>query len=675
MTVSYRVLIRLLLPLVFVYLWLRGRKAPAYRRRWGERLALQSIPVQARDGIIIHCVSVGETIAAKSLIELLLQRYPHLPITLTSMTPTAAAIAEKLFGQQVFHYYLPLDTPGAMRRFLSQLTPRLILLLETEIWPCLLRQAANQRIPVAVVNARMSERSLSSYRKYAWLVGPVWRHITWLAAQTKASQERFVALGCEADKVAVRGNLKHDFQVSPELSEQAKVWRDQLKRPIVLAASTHEGEDEQVLEAFRLLLHDFPQALLILVPRHPERFDAVATQILKNGFNLVRRTDGDRVTAVHQVFLGDSMGELLLWYSIADVAWVGGSLIERGGHNPLEPVATKTPVLSGPHVFNFQEIYDRLQQADAVKMIHDANELARAWKKVLEDSQYRQRLVHNATDVFAQDQGATAAIFEDLAAMLKNNSGGEIARTFKMIATEQPDKDTTIWFDPQLAENCSDAWFEPAHWQNLNKIKGSATGRNTAWFIDAGNTGLLLRHYYRGGLVGKLNKDRFKREAIAASRAMAEFALLLKLRELQLPVPRPAAARYQRASGWGYRADILVEVIPNAQDVYKLLGQRSLEDSEWQALGQAVRLLHQHGVFHSDLNCHNLMLDAQGKAWVVDFDKCEMREQSSDWQQANLQRLLRSLRKEHGKAEAANQPFHWREAVDWPKLIDAYSRI
>ena len=250
MTVWYKLLIRFATPLVFIYLWLRGAKASAYRERWSERLALQKIPPQVRDGIVIHCVSVGETVAARGLIERVLRAYPHLSVTLTSMTPTAAEMALKLFGERVFHSYLPIDTPGAMKRFVSKLNPRLLIVLETEVWPCLLEQCHLRNIPVLVVNARMSERSAKSYQKYAWLLGPIWQRVNFIAAQTNASAERFEALKVPNDKLAVRGNLKHDFQVSDEIHHQAKSWRDELNRPVLVAASTHDGEDAQILEAF-----------------------------------------------------------------------------------------------------------------------------------------------------------------------------------------------------------------------------------------------------------------------------------------------------------------------------------------------------------------------------------------------------------------------------------------
>lgn len=672
MTIWYRLLIRFATPLVFIYLWLRGTKAPAYRQRWVERLAWQQIPPQARDGIVIHCVSVGETVAARGLIEEVIARYPHLPVTLTSMTPTAAELARKLFAERVLHTYLPIDTPGAMKRFFAKLQPRILIILETEVWPCMLQQAQLDSVPVLVVNARMSERSAKGYRKYHWLLGDIWQNVRFVAAQTESSAERFRQLGVATDAVVVRGNLKHDFQVPAELSEQALLWRDAMQRPILVAASTHEGEDALILEAFQQVLNAVPTALLIIVPRHPERFEQVAKLIEQHQLSMVRRSSQQQVHSDHQVYLGDSMGELLLWYAIADAAFVGGSLIERGGHNPLEPIATQTPVISGPHIFNFDEIYQRLIAINGVMMINNAKQLGNAWLSLLTETDSAQRLAANARVEFQGDQGATKAIMHDIQAILPLPQDAQSIRTMFMIKTIQSDAKTIIWYDPAVIESCTNDYFEAGFWRKQNKIKGSATGRSTAFFIDKGTNGLLLRHYYRGGLVGKFNRDRFKREAVAQSRAMAEFALLLKLRELNLPVPKPVAARYVKAPWWGYRADILVEVIPTAQDTFKLLQQRALAKSEWQMIGRTIRQLHDNGVYHSDLNCHNIMLDTDGKGWIVDFDKCSFK-QVGEWREANLQRLLRSFNKELHKAKEANQAFHFDETHDWPLLLQAYN--
>ncbi|MFC0445333.1 lipid IV(A) 3-deoxy-D-manno-octulosonic acid transferase [Pseudidiomarina halophila] len=680
MTLLYRLLIRACLPLVFIYLWLRGRKAPAYRLRWRERLALQTIPANARQGLLIHCVSVGETVAAREFIEQVLARYPQLPVTLSSMTPTASELAQTLFADHVHHLYLPVDTPGAMRRFFDKLAPRVVVVLETEVWPGFLQQAQLHKVPVLLLNARMSEKSQQTYLKYSWLTGPIWQQLTWVAAQNHTSAERFMHLGVASDRIAVRGNLKFDSHVPVDLLARATALKQQLQRPIVLAASTHQGEDELVLKAFTELLDNVPNALLILVPRHPERFAAVAEKVAGKGLSYVRRSAAESPEANNQVWLGDTMGELVFWYAAADVAFVGGSLIKRGGHNPLEPIATHTPVVSGPHVFNFQEIYQRLDGVGGVRWAADADELALQWLDLLNDANLRFTMQRAAVSEFAQDQGATAAMLSDLHQHMMhqvptcNNVTGSTATelpSMKKVTTLKPQGNVEIWYDGEHFDDFSDDYFTADYWRRQDKIKGSATGRSTAWFIAAGEQGMLLRHYYRGGLVGKVNKDRFAREAIANSRAMAEFELLMRLRERQLPVPKPLAARYEKAPVWGYRADILVEIIPQAEDLFKLLGQRQLTAQQWREVGGVIRQFHDAGVYHSDLNCHNIMLDAAGKVWLVDFDKCGFRD-AGEWQQANLARLLRSLHKEAAKAKEAKRDFHWQKERDWPLLTKGY---
>lgn len=669
MTFSYRVIIALLTPVIFAYLWVRGARAPAYRQRWRERLALQPVPPQARDGIVIHCVSVGETVAARGLIEAIIQHYPQLPVTLTAMTPTAAELARQLFGDRVHHAYLPIDTRAAMRRFIDKFAPRLLIILETELWPNLLAQAKQHGSQVMVVNARLSAKSWQSYQRFSWLLGPIWSALDLVVCQHVDTERRFHQLGVARERTVVRGNLKFDCQVPAATMTAAKHWRAERGRPIIVAASTHQGEDAIILQAFTTILADLPSALLIIVPRHPERFREV-TELAQQRFQTLTRSSGNPVTAEQQVLIGDTMGELLFWYAAADVAFVGGSLIARGGHNPLEPIATKTPIISGRHVFNFQPLYDRLEDVKGVRFVADAEQLANCCLSLLKQPVQGQTMAALATEEFATEQGATARVLADIQ-MLFPLTEQPLPRTLKMIDTLNPVAGTEIWFDASLAGSLSNDYFEPSYWQQQGKVLGTASGRASAWFIQHHPQNMLLRHYYRGGLVGKFNRDRFAREALVTSRAMAEFALLLQLRELGLPVPQPIAARYQRAPWWGYRADILVAVIAGAQDLFKLLLQRPLSADQWQAVGAVIRQLHQAGVYHSDLNCHNLMLDEAGKVWIVDFDKCGFRP-AGEWQQANLQRLLRSLLKEQTKAAQGQQSFHWQQTTDWPELMRGY---
>ena len=237
-----------------------------------------------------------------------------------------------------------------------------------------------------------------------------------------------------------------------------------------------------------------------------------------------------------------------------------------------------------------------------------------------------------------------------------------------MIATFTTKRDV-IKFDNDVLPEFEDNFFSAKYWQQKKAIAGNATGRATVWFIQQGDHGMVLRHYYRGGLVGKVNKDKFMREPVERSRAIAEFDLLVKLRNQDLPVPRPIAARMRKVGVMSYTADILVEVIPGAVDVYRLLRERQLNVEQWQSLGAAIRQLHDKNVFHSDLNCHNIMLDDNDKPWIVDFDKCGFRE-PGEWKKENLDRLLRSLKKEKSKYDT----FYWKESRDWPELLTGYEK-
>lgn len=666
---TYSTLISGLKPLIFGYLWFRGRRAPEYRQHWSERTARQPFELAQRDGILIHCVSVGETVAAQSFIKQIIAAYPQLPITLSSMTPTARALAQKLFGDEVFHVYLPIDTRSAMQRFVSGLQPRYVIILETELWPNFLAELKRRQIPCALVNARLSERSAQGYHKYGWLIGEPWLQLDYIATQDSATTTRVLELRVDSNKIATMGNLKYDFQAPSSTLEAGAALKQQWQRPIWVAASTHAGEDEQLLEAHKKVLMRHPDALLILVPRHPERFNQVAKLIESSGLRSCRRSTDGSVSAQHHILLGDSMGELILWYATSHAAFIGGSLIERGGHNPLEAIATQTPVISGSHIFNFTEVYQRLDKANAVLWANSKDEIAAAVNQLLADRSAAEQQAHRAATEFSRESGVTDRLTDTIRARLP--SPPSTIRTISMIRSLNPTSGQTIWFDETYFSSFSAAMFQADYWRERDAIRGAATGRSTAFFVEADKHQLLLRHYYRGGLVGKVNKDRFKRESVEQSRAMAEFSLLLKLRELELPVPNPVAAHFKLAPGWGYRADILVEVIPAAADVFKRLQKDALAADCWQSIGATVKQFHQAGVYHSDLNCHNILVDEQRKVWLVDFDKCGFKS-AGEWQQANLQRLLRSLLKEQKKAAEQSTAFHFDEDRDWPQLLAGY---
>ncbi len=421
----YTGLLYLLLPLALLRLYWRGRRDTGHRQRWRERLGF--VPTLSPGGLWVHAVSVGETRAALPLIRALLDRYPDLPLLVTTTTLTGSRQVREALGERVHHVYAPYDLPGATRRFLQRARPRLAVIMETELWPNLLRQCATAGIPVLLANARLSERSARGYGRIRGLTAALLRDVTLIAAQADADAARFRALG--APRVEVAGNLKYDLALPADLLERGRRLRRDLlgdQRLVWIAASTHAGEDEPILEAFARLRARWPALLLLLVPRHPERFDSVAALCRQRGFAVARRSGRNVCTPDSAVFLGDSMGELLLLYAAADLAFVGGSLVATGGHNVLEPALLGLPVLFGPHMFNFTEAGERLLEAEAAWRVADAGELAAAADRLLSDSELRQIAGQRGQAVVERHRGALAALLGLIERLLcKPSPGGE----------------------------------------------------------------------------------------------------------------------------------------------------------------------------------------------------------------------------------------------------------
>lgn len=421
----YTLLFHLGLPLVALRLFLRGRKAPAYRQRIAERFACK-LPAMRQGGIWVHAVSVGESIAAAPMVKALLKAYPDLPITLTCMTPTGSERIRAMFASEprVQHCYLPYDLPWAAARFLDHVRPKLGIIMETELWPNHIHQCARRGIPVALANARLSERSARGYARFAGLTRPMLEEMSLIAVQTETEAERFRSLGARAQCVQVTGSIKFDLKVDDQLLPRACQLREQwsaLQRPVWIAASTHEGEDALILEAHQRLLQVHGDALLILVPRHPERFDAVHV-LCRERFTTVRRSSGAAVDGRVQVLLGDTMGELMFLYALADITFVGGSLVPTGGHNPLEPAALALPVITGPHVFNFLEISAMLREAGALQQVDDAEGLAAAVRRLIELPQDCRRMGEAGRTVMQANQGALQRLLEALGRLIQTRS-------------------------------------------------------------------------------------------------------------------------------------------------------------------------------------------------------------------------------------------------------------
>ncbi|QFY43556.1 3-deoxy-D-manno-octulosonic acid transferase [Candidatus Methylospira mobilis] len=417
----YTSLFYLLTPLILARLYWRGRKLPAYRQRWAERFGYYNTPAASGGALWFHAVSVGEAEAAFPLIRRMQARFPELPCVVTTTTPTGSRRVAQVLGETVLHVYLPYDMPDCVRRFLAHFQPRLAVIMETEIWPNLYRACRCAAIPVVIVNARVSGRSARGYARLGALTREALADVRCIAAQTEADRQRFVALGSRCDETLTTGNIKFDIELPAEAAANAAMLRKNcfgVLRPIWIAASTHEGEETQVLEAFKRIRADHPELVLILAPRHPERFDAVAELCCAAGWKLVRRTDGETACEA-DVFLLDTLGELKQFYGASDIAFVGGSLAPVGGHNLMEPAAVALPVLVGPCLHNFKAAADALLSAGGALLVHDAMELAAACSGLLSDQEYRKHMGVQALAFVNAGQGALLRVEALLSGLLE----------------------------------------------------------------------------------------------------------------------------------------------------------------------------------------------------------------------------------------------------------------
>ena len=374
----YTLLLLLTSPLLLYSLYKKKEGKPTFGARWKEHFGCTPPLKSKLKPIWIHAVSVGEAIAATPIIKALKKHNPEQPILVTTTTSTGAKQIEKL-GDLVEHRYMPIDFSFAVRGFLKATNPEKMLIMETELWPNTLHTVAKFGIPISVLNARLSEKSYLGYKKVQPIFNLLGKHLTHVCCQYQDDANRFIALGIDEARVHVTGSVKFDIEITDEVIESGKQLRQQLgtHRPIWIAASTHKGEDDQVLAAHQELLKTIPDALLILVPRHPERFNDVFELSRNSGFNSVRRTSNEMITAETQVYLGDTMGEMLVLFGAADVCFMGGSLLgdKVGGHNVLEPAALGVPVIIGPSYYNFKEIVAKLIKIESIDICLSSEEL------------------------------------------------------------------------------------------------------------------------------------------------------------------------------------------------------------------------------------------------------------------------------------------------------------
>lgn len=409
---TYTLLLYLLLPLVLLRLLWRGLRAPAYWRRWPERFGFVPLAPTTAPVVWLHAVSVGEVQAAAPLVRALMARYPQHHFVLTTMTPTGAEQVQSRFGPGVTHCYVPYDLPGAVRRFLSRARPSAAIIMETELWPNIFHGCHERSIPLLLVNVRLSARSAAGYRRIRRLTAEMLGQARVIAAQTQADAERVIALGAEAARVRVTGSIKFNVNVPASLREEAAVLRRSLgaERAVWIAASTRDGEEPMILEAYADVRRSLPQSLLVLVPRHPERFAKVAALCRKSGFNTLLRSELRSCDANTEVFIGDSMGELALLYAAADIAFVGGSLVPTGGHNMIEPAALGLPVIFGPYVFNFEEVSRLLCEAGAAVQVRNTEQLAAAVLNYLTDANLRHATGEKGKQLVQHSRGALGKV-------------------------------------------------------------------------------------------------------------------------------------------------------------------------------------------------------------------------------------------------------------------------
>ncbi len=402
----YSILFHLLLPLVLLRLLWRARRAPDYLRRVHERFGF-GIPAM-QGGLWVHAVSVGETLAAAPLINAWRREHPGQPVFVSTMTPTGSARVHALWGDKVRHAYAPYDLPWAWALFLRRVRPQVLVIMETELWPNMIHAARARGIPVLLANARLSARSARGYARAGWLARPMLAELSQVAAQDEDTASRFRTLGVADSCISTTGSLKFDITPPPDIEGRAHElhvdWH-LAHRLVIVAASTHSGEDIPLLTAFAAIRARHKHALLILVPRHPERFENVAMLVRQKKFSMARRSRHEPVTDAVAVVLGDTMGELMLWYALADIAFVGGSLVPVGGHNVLEPMALDVPTVSGPHVFNFQSITDELVAAGALQLVA-AEDIARVCNGLLEHPEQANAQVVAARAVLQGNRGA-----------------------------------------------------------------------------------------------------------------------------------------------------------------------------------------------------------------------------------------------------------------------------
>jgi 3-deoxy-D-manno-octulosonic-acid transferase len=427
----FNLVFTLAIPFILMRMWLRGGSNPGYRQRWAERFAFFKFSGKV-NGLLVHSVSVGETLAAEPLVRSLQGAHPEKTITITTTTPTGSDQVKRLYADdlaagRIFHVYLPYDLPWLTTRFIHEIQPSICIIMETELWPNIIRSCNKQQVPVILANARLSAKSARGYAKFSKLTQPMLQGLDLVAAQHRDDAERFIGLGLAENRVDVTGSIKFDISV-PELARQQGAELKQLwgeDRPVLVLASSHEGEDDLILKTYQQLLVNFPDLLLIVVPRHPERFDEVSALVLDRELNLIRRSEAFQegslqVSPSTQVYVADTMGEMLVMLAATDIAIIGGSFIEHGGHNPLEACALAKAVVMGPSDYNFAAISQQLINQGAMQQAR-ADQLTICLRQLLERPELRAEMGANGQRVVTDNQGAVGRLTELISAQVNHS--------------------------------------------------------------------------------------------------------------------------------------------------------------------------------------------------------------------------------------------------------------
>ncbi len=414
----YSFLLYLIFPVVIVRLLWRSRINPAYRKRILERLGFISLK-PTKPVIWVHAVSVGETNAAKPLIDGLIRQYPDYLILVTSTTPTGSERVNALFGEQVAHCYFPYDLPDVVRRFIKRVKPQALIVIETEIWPNLFSACQRNNISVGLVNARLSEKSTNAYLKIKGLIKETLLNINMIAVRSEADANSFAILGADKSRIKVAGNIKFDIETDQKLINKGLQWKQAWgsERKVLVAASTHQGEDEIILNLYDALLNKYPKLILVLVPRHPERFDSVfeLCKTRDNGdYRVIRHSQSGQYQHIPKVniIVGDSMGEMQSWFATADVVIMGGSLVNVGGHNPIEAIVQGKPVVSGQYMFNFRDVVPELATTGMLTICETISELEEKTASLLDID--NTSFIQKAQQIMKKHKGATDRLLKEI---------------------------------------------------------------------------------------------------------------------------------------------------------------------------------------------------------------------------------------------------------------------